>query len=259
MRYHWAAAALSALFQAGRHQEIMALLALLSYRFWHYHQWGVKALIAMGKRAEALRYAEELAEDRYDASAVAATCEEILLTSGMAAEAYERYAFAANRKGTYLATFRAIAKKYPNLPPEKILADLVRQTPGEEGKWFAAAKAAGLYREAAELARRSPCEPKTLTRAAKDFQDQQPDFAVAAGLAALHWLARGYGYEITGLDVMDACDTALQAAQKADSLPETTASIKNMMAESGADNFVSKLVQRQLVGLSCVAQTKIVY
>jgi hypothetical protein len=35
--------------------------------------------------------------------------------------------------------------------PGAILADLVETTPGEEGKWFAAAKDAGLYEEALAL------------------------------------------------------------------------------------------------------------
>ena len=41
-------------------------------------------------------------------------------------------------------------------------------TPGEEGKWFAAAKDAGLYDEAIALARRTPTDPRTLARAARD-------------------------------------------------------------------------------------------
>ena len=64
--------------------------------------------------------------------------------------------------------------------------------------WFAAAKEAGLYDEALALARRAPCDPKTLTRAARDLADQHPAFALDAGLLALHWLVQGYGYEITG-------------------------------------------------------------
>jgi len=43
---------------------------------------------------------------------------------------------------------------------------LVETTPGSEAKWFAAAKDAGLYDEALDLAGRAPCDPRTLTRAA---------------------------------------------------------------------------------------------
>lgn len=80
--------------------------------------------------------------------------------------------------------------------PNEILADLVKTTPGDEGKWFAAAKEAGLYDEALVLARRTPCDPKTLARAARDFAEDRPAFAVEAGMLPLEWLVQGYGYEI---------------------------------------------------------------
>ena len=60
--------------------------------------------------------------------------------------AFARYSVDANRAGTYLATFRSVAKKYPMKSPVEVLERLVASTPGEEGKWFAAAKDAGLLR-----------------------------------------------------------------------------------------------------------------
>lgn len=78
------------------------------------------------------------------------------------------------RAGTYLAWFRAVAKTYPHKPPADILADLVELTPGHEGKWFAAAKDAGLLDEAITLANRTPCDPRTLTRAARAFAEKNP-------------------------------------------------------------------------------------
>jgi len=133
-------------------------------------------------------------------TAIAETCEEILLSCGMADEAYRRYAIEANRRTTYLATFRALAAKYTHKAAADLLRDLVAASPGEEGKWFAAAKSVGLYREAIELATSSPCDPGTLSRAARDLAVTEPRFAVEAGLAALRWFAEGYGYEITNLD-----------------------------------------------------------
>ena len=62
----------------------------------------------------------------------------------------------------------------PAKPPAAILADLVCYTPGDEGKWFAAAKDAKLFNEAAALANAAPCDPKTLTRAARDFAQTNP-------------------------------------------------------------------------------------
>ena len=125
---------------------------------------------------------------------------------------YRRYAIEANQGTTNLATFRAIAKKYPHKQPEEILRDLVASTPGAEGKWFAAAKDAGLFNAAIELGMRSPTDPRTLTRAARDYAEKQPAFALAAGLAALRWISIGHGYEITGADVLDAYAAVTQAA-----------------------------------------------
>jgi hypothetical protein len=93
---------------------------------------------------------------------------------GLAEEAYERCAISANRNTSYLASYRAIVRKYPHKEPAQILRDLVRSTPGEHGKWFAAAKDAGLFDLAIELANYSPCDPRTLARAARDFEDENP-------------------------------------------------------------------------------------
>ncbi|WP_373460951.1 hypothetical protein [Cupriavidus pinatubonensis] len=55
-----------------------------------------------------------------------------------------------------------------------------------------------MFELATELANTSPTDPRTLTRAARDFAQKQPAFAMAAGMAALYWISQGYGYEITG-------------------------------------------------------------
>jgi hypothetical protein len=115
---------------------------------------------------------------------------------------------------TYCAT-HARASKYPDKPASVVLADLVRHTLGEEGKWFATAKDAKLFDEAVALANARPCDPKTLTRAARDFARTNPAFAVEAGLAALRWFVRGYGYEVAPLDVRVAYSNALTAAANA--------------------------------------------
>ncbi len=182
------------------------------FKWWHARRWGVKALSAMGRKAEAIRYAEESRGLNDPGWQIAQACEALLLSSGLIDEAYRRYALEANQGTTNLAMFRAIAKKYPNKLPEEILRDLIASTPGAEGKWFAAAKDAGLFAVAAELATRSPTDPRTLTRAARDFAVKQPDFALAAGLAALRWISLGYGYDITGADVLDAYSAVTQAA-----------------------------------------------
>ena len=130
----------------------------------------------MGKKAEALAYAEATRGLNSPDGQIARACEAILLSSGLADDAYRRYAREANQGATYLATFRAIAKKYPHIVPETILRDLIAASPGEPGKWFAAAKDAGLFDLAIDLATTSPTDPRTLTRAARDFAQKQPEF-----------------------------------------------------------------------------------
>ena len=167
--FHGTSACLSALHFAGRYAEIVDLLQ--ADAIWPYKRWAVKALAATGRKAEAIRYAESCRGRWADDTEVDLECEAILLSSGMIDEAYERYGLRANQRATYLATFRAVARKYPNKAPREILADLVKTTPGDEGKWFAAAKEAGLYDEALALASRTPCDPRTLTRAARDLAE----------------------------------------------------------------------------------------
>ena len=207
-------ACLASLHMAGRHPELLALLDRSPFKWWHYRRWGVKALFAMGKKSEAIRYAEESRGLNDPGWQIAQACETILLSSGLADEAYQRYAVEASRGTTHLATFRSITKKYPHIPPEQILRDLIASTPGEESKWFAAAKDAGMFSVAIDLVNHSPTDPRTLVRAARDYAESQPDFALAAGLASLRWIAHGYGYDITGLDVLNAHAAVMNAAEK---------------------------------------------
>jgi len=238
---------LSALLAAERYEEVLGLLELAPYNTWHYRRYGVKALAAMGRKAEAVRYAEQGRGLNDSPVAIARACEEVLLASGMIDEAYLNYGLQGNQAGTYLAWFRAVQKKYPHKRPAEILDDLVRETPGDEGKWFAAAKSAELFEEAVALANRSPCSPQTLTRAARDFSEKNPDFALEAGLAALRWLVQGFGYEITGLDVLDAFSYTMKAAEKAGRDEETLHKIRVLVAaETYGERFVTKILSSRL-------------
>ena len=241
-------ACLSALHAAGRHQELLGLLETAPFEIWHYRLWGVKALVAMGKKSEAIRYAEASKGLNAPVSAIAQACEAILLSSGLQEEAYKRYAIAANQHNTQLATFRAIVKKYSQLQPADILHDLVAFYPGSEGKWFAAAKDAGLYDLAIELVAKSPTDPRTLARAARDFAEQRPEFALSAGFSALHWIARGYGYEITSADVLDVYASLVQAANHAGLGEGAIKSRIDEMLTVQADNngFIRSVLNRQL-------------
>lgn len=239
-------ACLASLYAAGRHEDLLALIDKAPFKSWHYRRWGVKALSSMGRKAEAIRYGEESRGLNDPGWQVAQACEAILLSSGLLDEAYRRYAVEANQGVTNLATFRAIVKKYPNRQPDEILRDLIACTPGAEGKWFAAAKDAGLFDLAVELVRRSPADPRTLTRAARDFAEKQPDFALSAGLAALYWISRGYGYEITGGDVLDAYSALTDAAATAGIAKEELNAQIRTMCEAPEARFLQDVLVRHL-------------
>lgn len=206
---------LSALLRAERFDDVYTWVERAPYKTWRYRQFAAKALVAQGKLDEAVAYAEASQGLNDNWGSIARMCEEILLRQGRVDEAFERFAFQATPGGgTYVGLFRALSKKYPHKDPAKLLDELVRRTPGEEGKWFAAAKEIGLFDEAIALAARAPCNPKTLTTAAREFSAERPAFAVEAGLLALHWLAQGYGYEVIGADVWSAYDAAVKAAER---------------------------------------------
>ncbi len=237
-------ACLSALYKAERFEELVEI-ASGEHVFWPYRTFAIRALAALGRKADALRVAESSRGAGSANHQIDRLGEEILLSSGMVEEAYQRYGLAANRAGTYLASFRAVAKRYPSQAPETILRDLVLTTPGEEGKWFAAAKSVGLFDQALDLARRSPCDPRTLTRASRDFAMKQPRFAMEAGLQALRWLAAGYGYEVTSADVNAAHHATVAAAVQLGEEEAVADRIRSLVAESH-NSFVAQALRRSL-------------
>jgi hypothetical protein len=166
--------------------------------------------------------------------ALARFAEDALLGEGRRTEAYARYAIAANQGNSRIATYRALRRKYPEIDADRLLADLIASTPGEEGKWFATAKSLKRFDLALALARQSPCDPKTLTRAARDHLESHPEFAAEAALAALHWIAHGYGYEVTGADVAQAQRLATEAAARCGRTEQIRSRVEAMLAGDGA-------------------------
>ena len=241
-------ACFSALYAAGRYDELFTLLGKAPYAYWPYRRWGVKAMAALGKPAEALQYAEASHGLNQPSGQITETCESILLAAGMHNEAYQRYALTANQRGTYLATFRAIIKKYPNKPPADILNDLIASTPGTEGKWFTAAKDAKLFEVAAKLIQRSPADPHTLIRAALDFVAAKPDFAYACAMSALHWISLDYAYEITAAEVLSVYSIALKTAGSCGvEQHQLVERIRAIIAgQQPAQLFMKKVLQRYL-------------
>lgn len=243
--FHGTSACLSALYVAERYDALIDLVK--GDVIWPYKRWAVRALAARGNKGEAIRYAESCRDPWASDYDIDRLCEEILLSSGLAEEAYRRYGLTANRAGTYLAWFRAIVKKYPHKRPADVLADLVQLTPGEEGKWFAAAKDAGLFDEAIALVRRTPCDPRTLTRAARDFAEKNAAFAIEAGVAALSWIARGYGYDITGADVQAAYTHTMRAAESAGRRDEVRRRLRELVGKQAQpDGFVTRVIGLEL-------------
>jgi hypothetical protein len=236
---------LSALHAAGRFDEVLELVSHDRLKLWWYRRWAVESLVSLGRPGDAVSLAESSRGLNAPEGDIARRCEAILLDCGMAEEAYQRYALAANRAGTYLATFRAIAKKYPVRAPQSILADLIESEPGSLGKWFAAAKDAGLLDIALSLAKNHPTDPKTLTRAAREFAVKQPSFAMACGLCAMRWMDAGYGYEIAPIDVLDAYDATVKAAAAAGvPAPDVQARVRQLVG--APSSIIAKVLATKL-------------
>ncbi|MEW8179610.1 MAG: hypothetical protein AB2754_21235, partial [Candidatus Thiodiazotropha endolucinida] len=199
-------------------------------------------------KAEAVQYAETSRGLNQPDTVINQACEEILISSGLYDEAYRRYGLSAAVGNSYIARFRSVAKRYPTKDKSQILSDLIGTTPGEEGKWFATAKELKLYNLALELANRSPCDPKTLTRAARDYLDSEPVFALESAIAALRWLSEGWGYEVTSVDVLDAYDRAMDVAARLNMVDDVNERIRQLVesSDNAALQFVRKVVQGRI-------------
>lgn len=196
-----------------------------------------------GQIDEAITYLRERAGSTTSETSIARFAEVELLKAGRRAEAFNQYALLANQANTHIATFRAVAKKYPELAKDKLLNHLIASTPGETGKWFATAKTLKLFEQATRLAWASPCDPKTLNRAARDHLKTQPDFAMQCALASLHWMSMGHGYELTGMDVLEAHRFAIEAAAETQQTQQAKTSIEQVLA---SDRPMAAWMQRSL-------------
>lgn len=171
----------------------------------------MQALLTEGRADEALAYAEASHGLNQPDTVIDAVCEKILLDIGRVDEAYERYALTANGSSTGVATFRTIVKKYPGRDPKTILLDLATSS-GDPGRWFAAAKDAGVLDLALEFANTGRTDPRTLSRASRDLLRKDARFSLQVGRLAVQRILEGYGYELTGADVIDAYNHFMSAA-----------------------------------------------
>jgi hypothetical protein len=105
--YCGTSACLSALYRAERYQEIVELLDRDDI-IWPYRRWAVKALGALGRTSAAIQYAESCRGPWTSDYDVERVCEDILLVSGLAEDAY-RYGLHAYRARTYVRQHRDAA------------------------------------------------------------------------------------------------------------------------------------------------------
>ncbi|MBF0340269.1 MAG: hypothetical protein HQL95_04820 [Magnetococcales bacterium] len=244
--YHGVSACLSSLFKAERYEELLALLEGAPHTFWHYHRFGFLALGRISGKEAAMAFAEKCRHIN-DQHLIDQDCEEYLLSIGEMDEAYQRYAMRSNRASTHINTFRAVVKKYPRKDPTVVLMDLIESTPGQEGKWFATARQLGFRDLALHLAGKSPCDPHTLNRAARDTVVDDPEFAMGVAMASLHWLCQGYGYEITGMDVLSAYRLAIQGAEQTGRLDQVKQQITALVTGKDRDcKFVRDILTPHL-------------
>ena len=109
--FHGTSACLSALFSAGRYDELIELVR--GDIFWPYKRWAVKAMVAQGRHTEAIAYAESCRNPWASDQDIDGLCEGILLSTGRVDEAYSRYALTANRTGTFLGWFSGRGEEVP--------------------------------------------------------------------------------------------------------------------------------------------------
>jgi hypothetical protein len=240
-------ALLSTLFRLRRFDELMHIVDKVPYKFWPYRRWGFQSLAELGRPDEAIRYAlERNPIDTSYLGHVASACETLLLSFGRIDEAYDRFAFdAMPYRRTYLARFKELAAKYPGIDRRRILSDLIAKSPGEEGKWFAAAMAAKMPDVAVRLAQDYPSDPKTLIRAAAKGLSKDPRLAYDLCLSALRWLGQGFGYEVTAFDVLDTFRIGQEAAQSLGLTPTEYRETVRPIVSAG-HKFVRQALETQL-------------
>ncbi len=241
---------LSALSAAERHEELQSALTPGAHS-WAEAALGVKALAALGQVDAALSTAHQYAH-LTTPTEHARACEAALLAAGREEQAYREHALLAAQETRYVAWFRALRQRYPRRDPKQLLSDLVSFTVlqhGEavRGKWFAAAKEAELYQEAIALAQSGDADTRTLLRAARDFAEREPHFALQAGLTALTAMLDAGPYEVTKTDVWTAYNAILLAANAAEQRAEVIEQLRALLSpEAVRDRLVTRTLSREL-------------
>ena len=204
---------LSCLLETGRYGELEELLTSAPHLFWHEQEYWAEALGRQGEIDKAIKYAESCRHPHeYYETEINEFCEKLLLNAGRWEEAYRRYGLSIRHGHTYIAQYKAITAKYPQLDSKQILHDLIAAS-SNAGDWFAAARSAGHLDIALECALAGTPNPGTLATAARDTVASAPEFAFTVALRALHLFIDGYGYENPWPDALRATDAIIGASR----------------------------------------------
>ncbi|CAK0747473.1 conserved hypothetical protein [uncultured Gammaproteobacteria bacterium] len=235
----------SCLLEVGRYDDLYEILALNKWKHWVDQRYAAEALVRQGRIDAAVAFAEgcRKAYGQYDYR-ISSFCERVLIAAGHADKAYDRYAMRSTVNSTNIATFKAVADRYPGKERRKVLLDLITSH-GERGKWFAAAKDSGFLDIALDCA--ADAEPSTLARAARDFASENSPFAMAIALTALQCLVIGRGYDPTAADLAMAFDALMAAAEKLGCTPMALDRVRKIATLSAAPGreFMSAALLRK--------------
>jgi len=242
---------LSCLLEAGRHAELLALLAEKKTRLWFNEKFAAEALLRQGREGDALARAMALMEgDRqpWGHHEIIRFCENILLRQDKADDPYRRFGLPSVSGNTWLAMWRDLVKRYPDRDPRGILEDLIALH-GRKGKWFAAAKTAGYLDIALDCASDPEAAPATLIRAARDFADKNPAFAAQVALHAIAHLLAGRGFDAIPLDIDEAINHFMAASRQIDRRAWGMAELRQMADRQAGDDLMTRRLQSRLFEL----------
>jgi hypothetical protein len=242
---------LSCLLEAGRYEELMALLALKKTSLWFDMKFGAEALLRQGREDEALTFAEGLLKDdrrQWGHQDIAQFCEAILVRQGREEDAYLRCGLPTASGNTYLAMWRDLVKRYPDLDARRILNDLI-ESHGSKGKWFAAAKTAKYLDLALDCAAHSDAGPATLIRAARDFAIKEPVFAAQVGLHAIAHLLAGRGYEPSPLDIDEAVTHVMNASARIGQGEAVLRELQRLATNAATDVMLSARLKSRIADI----------
>ena len=239
---------LSCLLEAGRFDDLLALLAVKKTRLWFDEKFAAEALLRQGREDDALARAEALLEGNqrpWDYGDIARFCESILEKQGRTEEAYRRFGLPSAAGNTWLAMWRDLVRRYPDRDPREVLLDLIARH-GRRGKWFAAAKTAGYLDIALDCAADSEAAPATLIRAARDFSAKDPAFAARVALYAIAHLLAGGGYEPSPLDIDDAVSQLMAASSRVGQGQWAIDEMRRLSEGQASEDFLARRLREKL-------------